>query len=299
MIARFYGLTLAGMGVYYYLLARHGVGGILGAKNLWRGLLLFGVLALTMTGGYRSFFLLMVMTFLLLFYFEGLLRSRYTVMLVLATIFAAAVIIPLATKLPLSIQRTLSVLPIEVDYRARESAQGSSEWRLKMWETLLPEIPEYFWFGKGLAIEGRELVMVNEQAQGDSAAGAERAKLAADYHNGPLTVLIEFGIWGALGWVWFLAAGFRALYLNYRYGEESLKKINTFLLAYFLARVIHYMLIFGNFYSDIAIFAGIVGLGGSLNGGICQPARAPAQARQPVSPPIRAGRPAWASSRSV
>jgi hypothetical protein len=299
MIARFYGLTLAGMGVYYYLLARHGVGGILGARNLRRGLLLFGALALTMTGGYRSFFILMVMTFLFVFYYEGLLRSRYTVMLLLATILGAAIIVPLATKLPLSIQRTLSILPIEVDYRARESAQGSSEWRLKMWETLLPEIPEYFWFGKGLAIEGRELVMVNEQAQGDSAAGAERAKLAGDYHNGPLTVLIPFGIWGALGWLWFLAAGFRALYLNYRYGDESLKTINTFLLAYFLARVIHYMLIFGNFYSDIAIFAGIVGLGVSLNGGICQPARAPARARQPVNPPMRAARPAWASPRSV
>jgi len=102
-----------------------------------------------------------------------------------------------------------------------------------------------------------------------------------------------------LGWLWFLAAGFRALYLNYRYGEESLKKINTFLLAYFLARVIHYMLIFGNFYSDIAIFAGIVGLGVSLNGGICRPVHVAVQARQPARMFTRGPRPAMAISRST
>ena len=117
------------------------------------------------------------------------------------------------------------------------------------------------------------------------------AILAGDYHSGPLSIIIPFGIWGVIGFLWFLVASVRALYFNYRNGDESLKKINTFLLAYFIARVLNYFFIFGGFYGDLAIFCGIIGLSLSLNGGLRQPARVPAviPKETPVEPPMNPG----------
>jgi hypothetical protein len=81
-------------------------------------------------------------------------------------------------------------------------------------------------------------------------------------------VLISFGVWGVIGWFWFLAASIRALYLNYRHGPEHLKTVNTFLLSYFVARTLFFFTIFGDFRADFPLFAGLIGFALALNGGI-------------------------------
>jgi len=102
---------------------------------------------------------------------------------------------------------------------------------------------------------------------------AASAAFAGDYHSGPLSVIIPFGIFGAAGFVWFLIAGGRVLYLNHRYGDPSLKLINACLFAYFLCRVISFFFIFGALYYDLYFFTGTVGLSLSLNGGVSRSAR--------------------------
>jgi hypothetical protein len=95
--------------------------------------------------------------------------------------------------------------------------------------------------------------------------------LAGDYHNGPLSVILPFGIWGVITFVWFLFAAIRVLHANYRYGDSSLRMINTFLLAAFVARVIFFFLLVGALNSDMLVFCGLLGLSVSLNGGVCRP----------------------------
>jgi hypothetical protein len=143
-------------------------------------------------------------------------------------------------------------------------------------------VPKYFWLGKGLGISSGDLEMANELVRRGSITSQEVAIIAGDYHSGPLSVIITFGIWGVIGFVWFLAASIRALYFNYRYGDETLKKVNTFLLAFFVARTIHYLFIFGGFYGDIAHFCGLMGLSIALNGGIRKPVRATAVVKTAV-----------------
>ncbi len=281
-IARYFGLSVACIGAFSFLLARYGIRNMLGWNRLWRLALLAGTLVLACFGGFRSIFAILAMTFLLVFYFEGLFRSKYGGMLVAGAVLGCALLVPLAHKLPLSIQRSLSFLPLEVDPVVRYSAQGSTEWRVQMWQALLPEVPRYFWFGKGLGISGRELNLTSDLAR-MGAGGSEGSALAGDYHNGPLSTIIAFGVWGAIGLLWLLAASIRALYLNHLYGDESLRTINTLLLAYFISRALTFLVIAGGFYTDIAVFAGIVGLSLSLNGGICQPAPAPAYVPPPRS----------------
>ena len=137
-----------------------------------------------------------------------------------------------------------------------------------MWSVLLPQVPKYVWLGKGLSISRSEIDLVAEMSRRNRVSSQELSMLAGDYHNGPLSVIIPFGIWGAVGFCWFVVVGIRALYLNYQHGDEKLKKFNRFLLAYFIARLIVFCCVFGSFYSDLTIFTGILGLSISLNDGI-------------------------------
>jgi hypothetical protein len=101
--------------------------------------------------------------------------------------------------------------------------------------------------------------------------------LVGDFHNGPLSVLVPFGLWGAIAWLWFLAAALRVLYFNYKYGDPALRHLNTFFFAVFLMRTLFFFVVFGGIESDMLIFAGLLGLSVSLNGGVArpQPAEAP------------------------
>lgn len=283
-IFRLWGTSIAAMSCFFYVLARYGVRETLSLQRPLRPILLLALLTVGSSGGFRSFFILMVLTFALVFYLEGLFKSRYTISLACGVVLVCATLVPLANRLPLSIQRALSVLPLNISPIARYDAAASSEWRLEMWRTVLPQVPEYLWFGKGLGISRGDLELVSEMSRRGRVSSQELSILAGDYHNGPLSVLIPFGIWGAIGLVWFFWASVRALYRNYLYGDPELSKVNTLLLAYFIARIILFCLIFGGFYGDLPIFVGIVGLSIALNHGIRKPAVQPSLA--PAAEPL-------------
>ena len=281
-IDRYYGVTIAALFGFFYLLARYGVSGIFQWRRLGRiGIFMFAAGMITL-GGYRSYLILIVLAFLLVFYFEGLLRTQYAVAMACFVALTCAFLIPFADKLPMSIQRTLSFLPLEVNPVARLDAEQSTEWRWEMWKTALPEVRKYALLGKGLQISGVEFDITDDLVRRGLMSGQEEAMLTGNYHNGPLTILIPFGVWGMLGWLWLLGASIRALYRNYRYGDPSLRTVNTFLLALFLAKTLLFFVIFGDFRSGFGEFLGIVGLGVALNHGICKPALAPRLAAQPV-----------------
>jgi hypothetical protein len=287
-VVRWQGLALSCVGVAAYLLARNGVKESLVKERYGQIFLLFLVIGIGCLGGYRMYFILSVLTFMAVLYFDGLLRSKYTAAMLGSLVLLCAIAIPLANKLPLSIQRSISFLPIEVDPIARQSAETTSEWRLKLWQVAVTEVPKYFWLGKGLAMNAQEMEEVNDLVKNHFMSGSEGIMLSGEYHNGPLTALIPFGIWGFIGWIWIVIAGWRALVLNRRYGDPDLHKINTLLLAYYAVRTVLYFTIFGNLYTDFAIFLGIIGLSIALNHGIKRPAVAVVSAK---AVPIRARRP--------
>lgn len=267
-IARFSSLMFAAEGALCYLLARYGIRNLLDGSRPWRFGLVLVCLALGALGGFRSFILLMLWAFLLVFLFEGLLKTRYTGILLLGLILVASLLLPFTRYLPLSLQRSLSVLPLDIDPMVKYDAEYSNEWRVKMWTAVLPEIPRYFWLGKGLSIDMQELELTAELEQRYMVSSQDAAILAGDYHSGPLTVIIPFGIWGVLAWLWLITAGMRALYLNYRYGEPDLKHTNTLIFAFFVAKTLLFIIVFGNFYADLPQFLGLLGFSVSLNHGI-------------------------------
>jgi len=269
LITRIGGLASLGGGVFCAMLARYGIREILNTAKPWR-LAVFGACALAgMAAGFRSLSIMFLLTFALVFYLERLHYTRLLLPTILVLLLGGGLLVLFAPRLPLGVQRSLAFLPIPIDPLVRMDAQGSSAWRLHIWQEVLPQVPEHLLVGKGYVYSGSE-----QLTSSDSFAGTE---LAGDYHNGPLSVILPFGIFGAIAFVWLLAAGLRVVYENYQFGDPALHHINTFLFAWFVVRTIFFFTVFGSLHSDLHEFLGLLALSISVNGGVAkvdQPAAA-------------------------
>jgi hypothetical protein len=273
-------LAAAGMAIYCLMMAKFGPRDIFLSGKPWRlALLILGVILLAM-GGFRSSVLLAMATFTIMFFWEGLHRTALMLVLVLVGLMVGIALIPLAPKLPWSMQRALAFIPgLDLDPDARNSAEDSTEWRINMWTALLPQIPPHLLLGKGLAIspeEYDEMMAGNEQMEyedGKLDASQNGLALAADYHNGMLSLIIPFGVWGVVTVLWFLGAGIWVLYRNAKYGPEDLRRPNAFLFALFFFEAAAFVSCFGGLQisSELASFVGYLGLSIALNNGVCQP----------------------------
>jgi len=264
-IFRINGLVYLGSALFCYVLARYGIRGTLDFSKPQRFLYLAIGAACCAASGFRSSFLYFIMTFCALFYFEGLHKTRLLPLCFGLTLLGAAILLPNAHRLPWVVQRTISFLPARIDPIARESANASSEWRINIWKQAIPEIPNHLFIGKGYSMDPNDLYLSDQSARQGSNP-YEVISVNGDYHNGPLSVIIPFGIFGTIGFIWFLIAAGRFLYQNYRYGDVRLRRINTFFLAFFLTKVVIFLAVFGSLYSDLYSFTGIIGLSVSLNG---------------------------------
>ncbi len=286
---RFSGVCWAATAFFYFMLARYGINGIFRAGKPWRIALCILPATLALLGGFRSALPGIVLIFSIQFILEGMHRTKLLPILALAAALVAIVCLPMADRMPYTFQRALSFLPVNINPAVRADAQASLDWRLNMWNALLPQIPSHLLLGKGYAISPEDYQLIGNDTAFQSIDPAEQSlALSGDYHNGPLSVILPFGIWGVIAFVWFIAAGGRAMLLNYRHGDPALRTINTTLFALFLAKIIGFIFIFGALSGDVAGFAGYLGLSISLNGGICRPARNPAVSAAAPPPGIRA-----------
>jgi len=303
--SRLGGFSFGAMAAVSFILARHGMRGLFslaekwrfvpfqirggfGLNQPWRALFFLFCFWISLMGGFRSSLIMLVFTMLCQLYFEGLLQPRVLAIMASVGILGAVVCAPMVDKLPFSVQRSLSFLPLPIDPVARYSAKVSSEWRLNMWHSILPQVPKYLLLGKGYAINPAELEMSRSGAFSRTSSPGEVAIVAGDYHNGPLSLLIPLGIFGFIGFVWFVVASARVLWRNVRHGDSALQTVNSFLISYFLARTALFFFVFGSFYNELALFTGLVGLSVALNGGARGPA--PVTIAQPVFGQFRLAR---------
>ncbi len=263
--------TLAGpaLGLFCLLMAMYGARGVLDLKRPWRLVFLFLAVVGCALGGFRSEMIVFVATYAALFYMEGLFRTRYAMIALFAIVLGGAFLMLDGRSLPYPIQRSLSFLPgINLDPMVRQDAEGSTAWRLQIWKRMLPEVPKYLIKGKGYAMNPEELMMLQATRGEVAILSQEGAVLSGDYHSGPLSLIIPFGILGVVAFGWFLTASVKVLHQNYLYGDPAYANINRFLLSYFVVKIIFFLTIFGGFSSDMAVFAGLIGISVSMNGGV-------------------------------
>lgn len=274
-IARLGGLAITCMGLVYLLLLKYGVAGVF--KRNWRLAALVILVVLSMYGGYRSILIQVCILFGVLFWLEGLMKSRLLPGMILAMVLVATVMVPFAGRLPYSLQRTLTFVPgLDLDQGVIRDAEDSTNWRLEMWQEVLPQIPQYLLLGKGCGIDAHEMEMWhNGMTAGLS--GSSGSNMAGDYHNGPLSVLVPFGLPGAFCFIWFLVAGWKVMKRNLLYGDEEMSLINRFLFASYITKLLIFFLVFGALHNDLFLLSTMVGLSIAVNGGVRSPARAPEQ----------------------
>lgn len=289
------GVGSAGTAIFLWLVARYGLRGIFFSGKLWRVFLLIAGVGLIFLGGFRSALLLVIFVFGLKFFMEGLHRTWLLPLFFMAGLTGLAAIIPLANKLPFTVQRTIAFLPfIPVDSAAKISADDSTNWRLDMWKALLPQVPQHLLLGKGYAIKpgdynemmGNTALAFGVAAKLDASQGS--LSLSGDYHNGMLSVILPFGIWGVLAFLWFMIAGLRVMYLNYKYGDPALRTVNSLLLLLYLFEALNYISCMGGLQmsQDIGLFfIGYLGFGIALNNGVRRPSPRPQPV--PAAPPDR------------
>ena len=270
-----------------YMLARYGLWGIfVGGKNWWRAPFFMTLLVLTMVGGFRNIIFSYACLCIMMFFLEGLHRTRLLPAFILIGLVGACLLVPLANKLPYTFQRSISFLPLDIDSGARADAEASSEWRFKMWRDLWPQVPQYLLLGKGYALSADDYEMIG----GGAFAGGLEAKMNAsegslavsgDYHNGPLSTLIPFGIWGGITFLWFTFAGLRVTYRNFKFGDPKLRTVNIFFFAQYFTSLMGFFFIFGSYSDAIFGFGKIIGFSIAFNGGILGPKSSPKPALSP------------------
>ena len=271
-IVRIGGMAVAGAGLYFAIMARYGIVGILDLRKWWRLLFFLAAILISLFGGFRSLLLTFFIHFFCQFYFEKLVRTRLAVAILLGGICVAAIAFPFLERMPASVQRCFAIIPgAPVSLTAKSDAEGSTRWRTEMWRVLLPEIPKYLWLGKGYALNPAELYLAGQAERLGLAKNYEVSIVSGGYHNGPLSLILPFGIFGLIGFLWLIAAGLWVLHRNYRYGDEQLRFVNTFFLAYFVMRVIVFFFIFGGIDGELYKFTGILGLSIAINRGVRKP----------------------------
>lgn len=271
-VPRMYGVALASMSVIFYMLARYGMQGVFRTTKPWRAVLFLGFLVGVMFGGYRAFVILVLGVLAFQFYLEGLFKMKFLpAWLVIAA--AMVSILPIMDRLPYPVQRSFAWIPGLAAPHVRADARASTEWRLQIWQRAVAEVPHHLLLGKGYALDLRDLEMAQFRrldplrGRGELEAG-EAAELAGDYHNGPLSVIIPLGVLGVVGVGWFFVASWRLLLHNYRHSPPELKIPNTFLLAFFCARVVYFLAVFGSLYAEFYYFTGLVAFSVALNHGM-------------------------------
>ena len=286
---RITGIAWASTSILYFLMLRYGAKGILDLRYAWRLLLFAALFGVSMFGGYRTAVIVVAIIFFIQFIAEGLLRSRLLPVMLAGAAFAIVLTFAFSRELPLSFQRSLSFIPfIDIDPVARQDAMGTLDWRFQMWKIVIPDIPKYLLLGKGFAYSGTDYMLTSEAIRQGYYGSYEATLVSGNYHNGILTLIIPFGIFGTIAFAWLMFAGTRILFRNYRCSAPEIRNINTFLFAFFLGRSIFYLTLYGQFDLDFMVFVGVVALSVSLNGGIRKPSdlkqRKPEPADATVTP---------------
>jgi len=167
------------------------------------GVFFLSMLAVFLSG-FRSALIGVASSFIIASYFWGGFKDvTRAIFIAIAGLALLVGMHSIGIRLPLPAQRALSVIPAEWDRDASESAQGTSDWRVDMWTTVLDNPDLYLtnpWFGTGFGFSARDLEIQMQAAFGGSGyvggSQYEAQLISGAYHNGPLSTLRYAGVVG-------------------------------------------------------------------------------------------------------
>jgi hypothetical protein len=191
---------------------------------------------------------------ILIFYFglDKVINRRMKISMFIIIITAIIILfvgaVTIADHFPVTVQRSLSWLPgIE-----NESASTTRSWRLEVWRlAFFNELPQYLWIGKGFTVGYFNFANIIAK---DIYLGVIDSN---NYHNGPLSLIIIFGIPGFLLIIAFFISTlvYHLKYYKHLNRQSEFISLYQIILCWFAAELLIYLLIYGDIaFSFIRIF---------------------------------------------
>jgi hypothetical protein len=183
--------------------------------------------------GFRSFLVGLLMITLIYGFFLTKNSISYCFRAIAAGLVLWIAVVVVSPVLPPGLQRAVSFIPgAQVAFEVGVDAEGSVEWRVDIWKYCIQKAPKYLLIGRGSTFKIWETV-------GNLSAGAILghspwfAFQTRNYHSGPLTLLIDYGLPGLLTGLWLAyTLGLRVWKVG-----RNLVKINSVESRYCLALI--------------------------------------------------------------
>lgn len=221
---------------------------------------------MVLLSGFRSLLMYLIVVFMV----SAIIKRRYFDIIAIATAGILVLCLLIGSgqirNLPFGAQRALSFLPIEIDERAREDADKSSEWRFEMWKLALTtdRYIQNKWLGDGFAISAREMRAALDAAQGFGTGNTDSKEgfMERGSYHGFHVETIRFT--GALGLACAIFAMIvfykKALQLVRYYRYHPIFPYVAFICIPFLIYPFWSLLIFGSYRTDFPQFLATGGL---------------------------------------
>jgi len=163
-------------------------------------------IAAILLSGFRSALIGTGASFVIASYFWGGAHAAFRAMFLgLAAVVLLVAAQSAGLSLPRSAQRALSFIPAEWDHDAVYSAEGTTEWRVDMWKTVLANPKKFLRnpiLGSGFGFSEEDLNIQLAAFSGGAgyaqASQFESQLITGAFHNGPLSAIRFVGIIGLI-----------------------------------------------------------------------------------------------------
>jgi hypothetical protein len=160
------------------------------------------------------------------------------------------VVLVILPVLPLAAQRALSFLPFVsehiTDPSVARTAQGSIDFRVDIWDMAWKEVPKYLLIGRGFSEDITQFAWLQRYWY----QSVEFFYYMHNYHSGPLSLLLDFGLAGLFLGVAFMWKVSRNAWTGVRRfcagRNDFISKYYAFLTIQFTYMCISFFLIFGD-----------------------------------------------------
>lgn len=220
-----------------------------------------------------------------MFFMTGRIPGRLLVGFAVGLICLGTLLHFFGRSLPLAVQRGFSWVPFaSISMVARESASGTTEWRFTVWKQVWALLPDYWLIGRGFAFDAADLLYLPYSRTPN--ISIDWAVITHNYHSGPLSLLIDLGVFGLLVGSALLFGGVVKHYrkLSVAWATESLARGHAVLLASFTVDVILFQLVHGE--AAASIVSALVHL--TILDGLCRTNRAMLAAQEKAAVPSAA-----------
>lgn len=232
-------------------------------KRPWRAALLLMGLAGAMLSGFRN----MMAQLLLLFFLVSLIYRRW-VSCILIPVFGMVMLLIMSSagalhSLPFGVQRTLSALPfLDVNVQARMDAEGSTNWRLEMWQWALDDREHFIQdkvFGDGFS---RDISIVKANIYEEAYnLSQDQASFAWNgiWHSGPISTIQTLGYVGLTLYAILSVIGMTYAWIVSRiYRDHQYKLGILYVSTLYFIKPITFFFLFGD---SVTIAQDIISLG--------------------------------------